>query len=198
MTPADAAALLGVSPVTIRNWARQGKLPAHITAGGHRRFDYQELQRFAHRNGMTLLHTQHGPLRILVVEDDRQFAAFVATVLQDLHPAPRIEHAYDGFEAGLKLDRFKPDLLLLDLMLPGVDGFSICQRVRADPELRSLRIVAITGYASADNLQRIFAAGANACLGKPFRKEQLLQAVDEQAEQAKQNPSPGVQPGAPE
>jgi len=176
--PAEAAELLGVSPVTVRNWARKGELTSHSTAGGHRRFLYEDIEVFARRNGMTLFLNVSENLRVLVVEDDRQFSAFIAEALRTMEPPPETAFAYDGFEAGRLLQRSQPQLVLLDLMLPGMDGFEICRRLRQDPETRAIRIIAMTGFDSAENLARILDAGAELCLSKPFNMTELTDAIN--------------------
>jgi excisionase family DNA binding protein len=176
--PADVAKMLGVSPITIRKWARDGDLVSHSTAGGHRRFLYDDVRQFALRHDMKLFSESTEKRRILVVEDDAQFAEFVGEALQSLDPLADVVFAQDGFEAGRVLQRFEPDILLLDLMLPGIDGFSICRRLRRDPETRSIRIIAMTGYDSPENVTRILDAGAETCLSKPFSITELVAAVE--------------------
>ena len=182
-SPAETARLLGVSPVTVRNWARKGDLVSHSTPGGHRRFLIEDIQSFARRNGMTLFQDQQDRQRILVVEDDRQFSAFIGEVLQSLAPTPMTLFAYDGFEAGRLLQSFQPHLVLLDLMLPGVDGISICRRLRKAPETRSIRIIAMTGYDSPVNVIKVLDAGADSCLSKPFSVLDLTTAINGDAAQ---------------
>jgi CheY-like chemotaxis protein len=86
----------------------------------------------------------------------------------------QIEIARDGFEAGAKVESFRPHALLLDLMMPGIDGFEVCRRLRARPTLNHVRIVAMTGFPSQENIERIMSAGADACLPKPLDPERLL------------------------
>jgi CheY-like chemotaxis protein len=74
----------------------------------------------------------------------------------------------------VKVESFRPHALLLDLMMPGMDGFEVCRRLRARPTLNHVRIVAMTGFPSPDNVERIMAAGADACLPKPLDTERLL------------------------
>lgn len=177
LTPAKVASLLGVSPITVRKWAQKGIIPAHVTAGGHRRFYYSEIEQFARAKGMTLHLKDNETKRILVVEDDRQFAMFVTEVIQGIDPDLEILNAYDGFDAGLKIQKFHPAIVVMDLMLPGMDGFSVCERLKMNPETKSMRVIAMTGHYSVENVKRILSLGATACLKKPFSSEELINVL---------------------
>ncbi|MCU7918740.1 MAG: response regulator [Candidatus Thiodiazotropha sp. (ex Epidulcina cf. delphinae)] len=178
LAPSDAALLLGVSPITVSKWARKGLLRAHLTLGGHRRFTYSEIKRFARSRGMTLFPPRETLQPILVVEDDRQFSDFLYEALTASQPGYQVHIANDGFEAGRLLQKYRPQIVLLDLILPGMDGFSVCRRLRTDPETRLIRVIAMTGYYSRENVERILQAGAEVCLEKPFTRSQLLRALD--------------------
>ena len=78
-----------------------------------------------------------------------------------------IEVAKSGFEAGQKIYVFAPHIVLLDLMMPGLDGFNVCHQIKNNPVTRGIDVVAITGFHTPENADRIIAAGARACLGKP-------------------------------
>lgn len=173
-TPNEVAQLFMVSPVTVRQWAQKGLLNAALTAGGHRRFLRQELLRFADQRGLTLNWTVQGKARILIVEDDEQVAAYLCELLRSHADIDAIETAVNGFEAGRKVHSFEPSLMLLDLMMPGMDGFAVCRALRQDPATRHIRVVAMTGYPTADNIDRIMAAGAEVCLAKPIDTGRLL------------------------
>ena len=177
LTPAKVATLLGVSPITVRKWAQKGLIEAHVTAGGHRRFYYDEVEQFARLKGMTLHLGDKKARQILVVEDDRQFAMFIAEVISDLDAKVEVLLAYDGFEAGRQIQKHHPEVVLMDLMLPGMDGFSVCERLKQDPETRAMRVIAMTGYYSRENVERILDLGAEACLQKPFSGEELINTL---------------------
>src|SRR5256885_7658144 len=81
--------------------------------------------------------------------------------------------AHDGFEAGSKVESFRPHALVLDLMMPGIDGFEVCRRLRARHTLNHIRIVAVTGFPSPDHVNRILAAGADACVAKDRKSTRL-------------------------
>jgi len=177
LTPGEVAKMLGVSPVTVRQWAAQGWLKAHRTAGQHRRFREEDVREFAGSRGLTLALSERAAHRLLVVEDDPQLAEFVCAVLEEYGDRLEIQVADNGFAAGRKVESWQPDILLLDLMVPGIDGFTLCSQVKADPKTRLTRIVAMTGYFSTHNVRRILDAGAETCLSKPFSQKELLDAL---------------------
>lgn len=183
LTPNEAASLLMVSPITIRQWAAKGLLKAELTLGGHRRFFRYEIERFARDNGLTLQRSAvENESRLLVVDDDPQVANLIREVLSQ-HEGLTIESASDGFDAGVKVQQFLPDVMLIDLMMPGLDGFEVCRRLKADPVTRSIRLIAMTGYPSSENTERALAVGAECCLSKPF-DTQLLFEIFSRPEQA--------------
>ena len=73
--------------------------------------------------------------------------------------------------------QFMPDVILLDLMMPNVDGFQVCERIKTDPVLRAIRIIAMSAYPSAENIERILAAGAEICVNKPLDVVSLYQLL---------------------
>ncbi len=177
LTPSEVAELLLVAPVTVRQWAQKGWLKADLTAGGHRRFHKKDVERFANDRGMTLHFHHDGGLRVLIVDDDRQLVLYLTEMLKIEDGITKVDSAYDGFEAGMKVRTFTPDIILLDLMMPGLYGFSVCRMIKTDPATRGIRIVAMSGYCTDENKQRILEAGAEICLAKPFEKQELMQAI---------------------
>jgi excisionase family DNA binding protein len=176
LAPQQVAELLMVSPVTVRQWAHKGELKALITPGGHRRFLLQDVEQFARQRGLTLHLADEAP-RILVVDDDPQLSGYLVELLGSLPRPVETEVAGDGFDAGRKVLTFRPDTVLLDLMMPGVDGFEVCRRLKQDRGTRNIRVIAMTGYPSPGNVERILAAGAEACLAKPVGIQPLLEAI---------------------
>ena len=164
LTPNEVAELLMVNPVTVRQWAARGLLRSLTTPGGHRRFLLSDVEEFARSRAA----------RVLVVDDDPQICRSIADLIRRLAPQVETEIARDGFEAGAKVESFRPHALVLDLMMPGMDGFEVCRKLRERPTLNHIRIVAITGFPSQENVDRVLAAGADACLPKPLDTERLV------------------------
>ena len=178
-TPFEVATLLGVSPVTVRQWAQKGLIDARTTAGGHRRFTREAVVAFAERMQMTLpaeLAAERAGTRVLIVDDDRQLSAMLVALITARVPGAEVASAFDGFDAGRQVHRLKPALVVLDITMPGIDGVEVCRQIKADPELAHTRVIAVTGNFTLELEQRVLAAGAEALLKKPFSTDELLRA----------------------
>lgn len=177
LTPTEAAALLMVAPVTLRAWAAKGLLRAQTTAGGHRRFLRRDLERFARDRGLRLSDNipDSSELRVLIVDDDRLFADFLVEFLGGR--GAEAVAVYDGFAAGRRVESFAPDVVLLDLMMPGMNGVEVCRQLKGEKATRHIRVVAMTGYVDGEEKDAVLRAGAELCLAKPLDYEALLQTV---------------------
>jgi CheY-like chemotaxis protein len=105
---------------------------------------------------------------VLVVDDEKAIARWVIKAIQRRWPAVEVFHASDGFAAGEMVAAVRPAVVLLDLRMPGLDGFEVCRRIKAKPQTRDTVVIAMTGYHSAEVEKEIRACGAVACLAKPF------------------------------
>ncbi len=177
LTPNEVADMLMVSPVTVRQWAQKGMLTALTTPGGHRRYTKQHVELFARKHGISIIPPAHDSLRILIVDDDEQLARYIYEVLGSHPDDITLQTAPNGFEAGCQIQTFKPDIVLLDLMMPGLDGFSVCRLLKENPCSSSIRIIAMTGYHTPENVKQIVSAGAETCLAKPLNLEALFSAI---------------------
>lgn len=170
LTPTEVAELMMVSPVTVRQWAQKGLLPARTTAGGHRRFYRQDIEVFAKERGIDLAESSSGLNlnRLLIVDDDRTLNGFLCALFETELPDVEVFSAFDGFEAGRKVSALKPGVVLLDIMMPGVDGVQVCKSLKSDPATEAIRVVAMTGHHSAELEAQILNSGAEVLLIKPF------------------------------
>ena len=173
LTPNEVATLLRVSPITVRQWAQKGLLQAQTTAGGHRRFSRGVVERFARDRGVEIVRQRPG---LLIVDDNRSFNDYLAALFRVELPELDIHCAYDGFEAGRLVVLHKPTVVLLDVMMPGVDGTEVCRRLKEDPETARIRVVAMTGFHSPEVEKKMLAAGAEVLLRKPFSSAEVLAA----------------------
>ena len=88
-----------------------------------------------------------------------------------------IEVAYNGFEAGKKFATFSPDFIILDIRMPGMDGYQVCANIRSDPKNKSIKILAISGVSENDEIKKIMDLGADDYLGKPFSNKILKERI---------------------
>ena len=150
-TTFQVARLLGVSAPTVVNWVKNGLLVAHRTPGGHRRIARADLVRFAEQNDYPVPDAPEagaepvsaGGRRILIVDDQREFCNVVRDFLE-LRGDCRVEVADSGFAAGLTVARFRPEVILMDILMPDMDGFEVIRMLKADPETRDIPVIACT------------------------------------------------------
>ncbi|HHX65951.1 MAG TPA: response regulator [Chloroflexi bacterium] len=180
LTTGEVARLCHVSAVAIWKWIKKGKLPAYRLPGGHYRIEPGSLLAFAKKHNITLNADlmPGGERRILVVDDEPTVIEIVTRALQTLGEHIILASATDGFEAGLQMATFRPHLLILDLMMPQVNGFEVCRRIREDPALAHARILIITAFGSHENLRRILEIGADDFLHKPLDIDRLTEKVE--------------------
>lgn len=171
LTPNEVAQWMMVSPITVRGWAQKGMLQAEVTPGGHRRFRREEVERFARQWNPV---GNRGPLRVLIVDDDRSVVGFLKELLEGAADPVTVEVAYGGFEAGRKVHAFTPDIVLLDYMMPGIKGSEVCQQIKQTPGLSHVRVIAMSGFLSPEYEAELMAAGAECCLTKPIDTSRLL------------------------
>jgi len=185
-TTFEAAKLCHVSPLSIINWVNAGRLQAFRTPGGHRRIRRDDLARFMRENGIPLpdeLRDGSGRPRVLVVDDEASIRNVIAESLASRPNAYEVMTASDGFEAGRLVASFKPDVILLDLRMPGLDGFQVCRTIKADPQSSSTAVIAMTGYHTPETEARIVECGALRCLAKPIEPSAVASVIDGVLEQ---------------
>jgi excisionase family DNA binding protein len=165
LTTGKVGEMLEVSPAAIKKWIQQGKLAAFRTPGGHFRILADEFARFQKTHGFG---TRTGEkLRVLVVDDQLDVAEVIVASLRAFHPRARLETAANGFEGLLKVGTFRPDVLLLDLGMRGMDGFEVCRQIKRDPVIGATKVVVMTTR-FLDAEPRAMDAGADGFLSKPF------------------------------
>jgi len=175
LTPKDTAAYLKVSTETVRQWAKSGRLKAETTLGGHRRFCIEEVERFS--DYMQFKRKSVSDIRVLIVDDDKQYVRYVEELLKTFSEEIKVEKAYDGFEAGHKVDTFKPTIVILDLIMPSINGIEVCRYLKNNEQTKNIRIIATTGYASDINTHNFLNAGAELVLEKPIEVNLLQEFI---------------------
>lgn len=186
-TTFETAKLCHVSPLSIINWVNAGRLPAFRTPGGHRRIRREDLIRFMRDNGIPLaeeLIEGSGKPKVLVVDDEASIRELLTEHLSSRGAKSyEVLSAADGFEAGRIVASVRPEVVLLDLRMPGLDGFQICRTIKADPDTSSTIVIAMTGFFSPETEARILECGAVRCFAKPVDPTVLSSYIDSVFEQ---------------
>ncbi len=115
------------------------------------------------------------PPRVLIADDNPQGVELLEAYLGETDY--EVKTAYDGEETLRKVQEWKPDLILLDVMMPKISGFEVCKRVRADPETKNTAILMITALDQPSDIDRAVEVGTNDFLTKPINKAELLNRV---------------------
>lgn len=116
------------------------------------------------------------PKKILIVDDDRSIVHCLQRALM-IDNEYTIEVAFDGLQARKKISKFKPDFIILDICMPGVDGYQVCAHIRRDTNNKHVKILAISGISEPEEIKKIRDLGADDYLQKPFSNETLQQKI---------------------
>jgi excisionase family DNA binding protein len=173
-TTGEAAKICKVSQQTIIRCFDNGQLKGFRVPGSRfRRIPREALYKFMKDNGIPTDALESGKRKVLLVDDD---AELVELILKFLDEDGRFETrvAQNGFDAGMMVKEYHPDLIVLDVMLPDINGKEVCQRVRADSTLEDVRILCMSGMVEDDKIQELKLAGADDFIHKPFEVEALI------------------------
>lgn len=171
-----AAEECGVHYTTIRRWILDGSLPAYETPGGHLRILRKDLSQFIESRKLRGKRAVTGTLRILIVDDDDTFRESAAEFFGRA-PDTEIRSAGDGFTAGRLVAEFQPHVVVLDLLMPGMNGFDVCLSIRSAPRTRGAIVIVLTGFPTDENIRRARECGADLCLAKPISLDELRDKV---------------------
>lgn len=185
LTTGQLAKFCSVDPRTVHRWMNEGLLASHVLpVTKFRRVQVKDFVRF--------LQTQKMPVpeqlrrvskwRILIVDDESAMLNAIRRILNDFPPEDFLfETATDGFTAGSALQKFSPDLIILDLKMPRMNGFEVCRLIKEDPEMKHVKILAVSGTMDSGtnhgDRQKILNLGADNFLAKPFTEQELKSSV---------------------
>ena len=182
-TTTEAAVILAISVGTVQLWVDKGLLVAWKTAGGHRRVTRESINKILHASPAAqpktpvteASQTQTAErLRVLVVEDDRDLTRLYQTMLRRWPMAPLVETSDNGIEALLAVERLKPDLLFIDLNIPGVDGFQMLNILNGKAGYEGMTAVVVSGLSAAGLAERGGVPPNILVLPKPISFDKLL------------------------
>lgn len=176
-TTGEAAEICKLSQQTIIRCFDSGRLHGFRVPGSRfRRIPRDGLIRFMRENNIPIDRVDNGKHRIVIVDDDPQIIELFMDVLGSDNRL-EIKSATTGYDAGILTEQFKPHVMILDYMLPDVNGNVVCKTVREQPELTGMKIIIVSGVVNQDEIADLLKAGADDFVQKPFNIEKLLERI---------------------
>lgn len=178
-TTGEAADICKVSQQTIIRCFDSGRLNGFRVPGSRfRRIPRDELLRFMHDNDIPTELLQSGKRRILVVDDDPQIVELFTDLLGS-RDRFEVRSAATGYDAGVMTEQFQPELIILDYMLPDINGNVVCETIRKNPKMAGTKIIIVSGVVKREEIEGLLEAGADDFIKKPFDVGQLMSRIDE-------------------
>ena len=179
-TTGEAAEICKVSQQTIIRCFDSGRLQGFRVPGSRfRRIPRAELLRFMKTNEIPTDALESTTKRVLVVDDDDQIVELFRDVLGH-DERFELKTAATGYDAGMLTEQFRPHLILLDYMLPDINGNLVCERIKANPDLADTKVLFVSGVVTQEEIGRLTGkAGADGFVKKPFDIEKLVRQMEE-------------------
>ena len=173
----EAAQICGISQQTIIRCFDRGDLKGFLVPGSKfRRIPRDSLIRFMKHNKIPLGQLDSAKRKVLIVEDDQQIVRLLVDVLNG-DGRFETKSTGSGYEAGLLTEKFRPDVLVLDYLLPDINGNLVCQTVRANPDLADTKIIIVSGVIDRKDVDGLLADGADEFIQKPFDVNHLIDRI---------------------
>ena len=177
-TTGEAAEICRVSQQTIIRCFDAGRLEGFRVPGSRfRRIPRQSLVKFMKENKIPLDAIESGKRKVLIVDDDAEIVELLMDVL-DKDGRFELKTASSGYEAGMATERFQPELILLDYMLPDVNGNIVCQTIKKNPQFENIKIIIISGVVKQDEIEQLLKSGAEDFIRKPFDINELINKIN--------------------
>jgi two-component system OmpR family response regulator len=178
-TTGEAAEICRVSQQTIIRCFDAGRLEGFRVPGSRfRRIPRQSLVKFMKENKIPLDAIESGKRKVLIVDDDAEIVELIVDVLER-DGRFETKTASSGYEAGMATEKFRPELILLDYMLPDVNGNIVCQAIKSNPEFENIKIIIVSGVVKQDEIAQLLKSGAEDFIRKPFDVTELTDKITE-------------------
>jgi excisionase family DNA binding protein len=168
-TTFEISQICGVNPTTVQNWIKGKKLQAFQTPGGHRRVRREDLLSFLKEFKMPIpAELGQSPPLILIVDDEIDILDILEDLMKSGDTDVNVARAQSGVDALLMIGENKPDLLILDILMPGMNGYEVCKKLKSSPSTQNIKIVAISGDHNPAVGEHILSSGADLFFTKPL------------------------------
>lgn len=178
-TTGEAADICNISQQTIIRCFDSGRLKGFRIPGSRfRRVPRESLIQFMKENKIPLDNLETGKKKILIVDDDLEIIELVKDVLVR-DGRFDVQSASSGYDAGILTQQFNPDLILLDYMLPDVNGNIVCQTIKKNPNFANTKIIIVSGVINRSEIDNLLKAGAEDFIQKPFNISLLVDKISQ-------------------
>lgn len=179
-TTGEAAEICSISQQTIIRCFDSGKLDGFRIPGSRfRRIPRESLLKFMKENSIPLDNLEvekGGKIKVLIVDDDAEIVELMVDVL-NRDGRMEIRTASSGYDAGLLTQQFMPDVIILDYMLPDVNGNIVCQTIKRNMQFEHIKIIIVSGVVNQDEIEDLLRAGAAEFIKKPFNIAELVDRI---------------------
>ncbi len=178
-TTGEVAEICSISQQTVIRCFDAGKLKGFRVPGSRfRRIPRESLIQFMKQNNISLEQLQVGKKRVLVVDDDPAILEMLVELLER-EGRFEVQTASTGFDAGMRCKEFRPDVIILDYMLPDINGNAVCRTIRADKSLAGVRIIIVSGVVNREDVEKLMECGADDFIQKPFQIDHMINRITE-------------------
>ncbi len=176
LTSHEVGALLQVNPSSVKKWVNDGRIAAFRTPGGHRRIRVADLVDFLHRHAMPIPRSlaAASKRRLLVVDDDPMHLRALDRRLKPYVSRVDVALTQNGIDALVMVGSFKPDLIVLDVFMPELDGLEVCRRLKLNAETRHIGVIVNSAHLTRSVEENALSAGALTCVPKPMDLKVLI------------------------
>lgn len=167
-----------VTHKTVLKWIRDGWLKGYKLPSGHYRIFVEDFRSFLNDYNMPIFENFFDrKRRVMLVDDEPEILNIISKILEDDSDNLILDLEDNGYSALLKMSIFRPHLVILDIIMPGIDGFEVCRSIKENPYTMESKILVVTGYPTIDNIKKIIQLGADDYLIKPINTKQLKKKV---------------------
>ncbi len=179
-TTSEIAQVCGVAHTTVIRWIGEGKLKAHETPGGHRRIERGDLLDFLKRFNIPVpASLADARFRVLVVDDESVMLSMIRKMFEGFPDEIELHMATHGMVALMLIGKIPFNLVILDVLMPDMDGIEVCRELKRNPDTADIKIIAITGKQLTEEQEEYLDRNVESLLKKPFSPIALLKRIDE-------------------
>ncbi|MFH1673514.1 MAG: response regulator [Pseudomonadota bacterium] len=177
ITTSEASNICGVARTTMSKWVDEGRIQAFVTPGGHRKINKSNLLEFINRQNIISPKRLNEKKRILIVDDNPDDVRLLEAAFLVALDKYEIHTASGGFQGIYKIGAIKPNIVILDLVMPDMDGFKVCSSIKNSPETIEVKVIAVTAFNDPQKQQMAYRCGADAYYSKPLDLKGLMETV---------------------